>query len=147
MQPTHATSDMNMAEDRVGADRLKGAYAWQTFLKQGTPVAFGSDFPVELSNPFFGLHAAVTRQDRHNTPDNGWIPSEAVTVKQAFRGFTLDAAYAAHQEKILGGLTAGKWADFILVDQDIFTISAQDIWKTKVLETWIAGEKRFTKAP
>ncbi|WP_339719388.1 amidohydrolase [uncultured Paraglaciecola sp.] len=147
MQPTHATSDMNMAEDRVGADRLKGAYAWQTFLKQGSPVAFGSDFPVELSNPFFGLHAAVTRQDRNNSPDKGWIPSEAVTVKQAFRGFTLDAAYAAHQEKILGGLTAGKWADFILIDQDIFAISPQDIWKTQVLETWIAGEKRFTKAP
>ncbi len=110
MQPTHATSDMNIAEDRVGANRLKGAYTWQTFLKQGSPVAFGSDFPVELSNPFFGLHAAMTRQDRNNTPDSGWISSEAVTVKQAFRGFTLDAAYAAHQEKILGGLTEGKWA-------------------------------------
>ncbi|WP_299082428.1 amidohydrolase [uncultured Paraglaciecola sp.] len=145
MQPTHATSDMNMAEDRVGADRLKGAYAWQSFLKQGSPVAFGSDFPVELSNPFFGLHAAVTRQDRNNSPDKGWIPIEAVTVTQAFKGFTLDAAYAAHQEKILGGLTQGKWADFILVDQDIFTISPQDIWKTQVLETWIAGERRFKK--
>jgi predicted amidohydrolase YtcJ len=147
MQPTHATSDMNMAENRVGADRLKGAYAWQTFLKQGSPVAFGSDFPVELSNPFFGLHAAVTRQDRNNSPNKGWIPSEAVTVKQAFRGFTLDAAYAAHQENILGGLTEGKWADFILIDQDVFTISPQDVWKTQVLETWIAGEKRFTKTP
>ncbi|MEP1553173.1 amidohydrolase [Paraglaciecola sp.] len=145
MQPTHATSDMNMAEDRVGALRLKGAYAWQTFLKQGTPVAFGSDFPVELSNPFFGLHAAVTRQDRSNNPDKGWIPEEAVTVIQAFRGFTLDAAYAAHQEAILGGLTPGKWADFILVDLDIFTVSPKDIWKTQVLETWIAGEKRFQK--
>jgi predicted amidohydrolase YtcJ len=147
MQPTHATSDMNMAEDRVGADRLKGAYAWQTFLNQGSPVAFGSDFPVELANPFFGLHAAVTRQDRNNSPDKGWIPNEAVTVKQAFRGFTLDAAYAAHQEKILGGLTEGKWADFILIDQDVFSISPQNIWKTQILETWIAGEKRFTKAP
>ncbi|MEP4102451.1 amidohydrolase [Paraglaciecola sp.] len=145
MQPTHATSDMNMAEDRVGALRLKGAYAWQTFLKQGTPVAFGSDFPVELCNPFFGLHAAVTRQDRSNNPDKGWIPEEAVTVIQAFRGFTLDAAYAAHQEAILGGLTPGKWADFILVDLDIFTVSPKDIWKTQVLETWIAGEKRFQK--
>ncbi|MFT4747304.1 MAG: putative amidohydrolase YtcJ [Congregibacter sp.] len=147
MQPTHATSDMNMAEDRVGADRLKGAYAWQTFLNQGSPVAFGSDFPVELANPFFGLHAAVTRQDRNNSPNKGWIPNEAVTVKQAFRGFTLDAAYAAHQEKILGGLTEGKWADFILIDQDVFSISPQNIWKTQILETWIAGEKRFTKAP
>ena len=147
MQPTHATSDMNMAKDRVGTARLKGAYAWQTFLEQGSPVAFGSDFPVELSNPFFGLHAAVTRQDRNNSPDSGWIPSEAVTLKQAFRGFTLDAAYAAHQEKILGGLTQGKWADFILIDQDIFTTSPQNIWKTQVLETWIAGEKRYTKTP
>jgi predicted amidohydrolase YtcJ len=147
MQPTHATSDMNMAEDRVGADRLKGAYAWQTFLNQGSPVAFGSDFPVELANPFFGLHAAVTRQDRNNSPNKGWIPNEVVTVKQAFRGFTLDAAYAAHQEKILGGLTEGKWADFILIDQDVFSISPQNIWKTQILETWIAGEKRFTKAP
>jgi predicted amidohydrolase YtcJ len=147
MQPTHATSDMNMAKDRVGSARLKGAYAWQTFLKQGSPVAFGSDFPVELSNPFFGLHAAVTRQDRNNSPDSGWIPSEAVTLKQAFRGFTLDASYAAHQEHILGGLTEGKWADFILIDQDVFTTSPQNIWKTQVLETWIAGEKRFTKAP
>lgn len=145
MQPTHATSDMNMAQDRVGAQRLKGAYAWQTFLKQGSPVAFGSDFPVELSNPFLGLHAAVTRQDRNNSPDNGWIAEEAVTMQQAFRGFTLDAAYAAHQENILGGLTAGKWADFILVDQDIFAIPAQDVWKTQVLETWIAGERRFKK--
>lgn len=145
MQPTHATSDMNMAQDRVGAQRLKGAYAWQTFLKQGSPVAFGSDFPVELSNPFLGLHAAVTRQDRNNSPDNGWIAEEAVTMQQAFRGFTLDAAYAAHQENILGGLTAGKWADFILVDQDIFAIPAQHIWKTQVLETWIAGERRFKK--
>ena len=145
MQPTHATSDMNMAQDRVGADRLKGAYAWQTFLKQGSPVAFGSDFPVELANPFFGLHAAVTRQNRQNSPQGGWIVSETVTVKQAFRGFTLDAAYAAHQEQVLGGLTAGKWADFILLDQDVFSIAPQDIWKTQVLETWIAGEKRFGK--
>jgi predicted amidohydrolase YtcJ len=147
MQPTHATSDMNMAENRVGADRLKGAYAWQTFLKQSSVVAFGSDFPVELSNPFFGLHAAVTRQNRNDSPIKGWIPSEAVTVKQAFRGFTLDAAYAAHQENILGGLTEGKWADFILIDQDIFTISPQNIWKVQVLETWIAGERRYKKAP
>jgi predicted amidohydrolase YtcJ len=143
MQPTHATSDKNMAQDRIGAARLKGAYAWQSLLKQGTVVAFGSDFPVELANPFYGLHAAVTRQDRDNTPKDGWIPREAVSILQAFRGFTLDAAYAAHQEDIIGGLTPGKWADFILIDQDIFTGPQQDIWKTQVLETWIAGEQRF----
>jgi predicted amidohydrolase YtcJ len=145
MQPTHATSDKNMAEDRIGKARLKGAYAWQTFLKQGSRLAFGSDFPVELANPFYGLHAAVTRQDRDNQPVDGWIPEEALSLEQAFRAFTLDAAYAAHQEQVLGGLTPGKWADFILVDQDIFKIPAQDIWKTKVAETWIGGEQRFAK--
>ncbi|MGO4891287.1 amidohydrolase [Flavobacterium sp. W21_SRS_FM6] len=146
MQPTHATSDKNMAEDRIGKTRLKGAYAWHTFLKQGSPLAFGSDFPVELANPFFGLHAAVTRQDRENQPVGGWIPEEAMSITQAFRAFTLDAAYAAHQDKILGGLTVGKWADFILVDQDIFTIKPQDIWQTQVLQTWIGGQIRFSKA-
>jgi predicted amidohydrolase YtcJ len=145
MQPTHATSDMNMAEQRIGEQRLKGAYAWKSFLKQGSRLAFGSDFPVELANPFFGLHAAVTRQDRQNQPVDGWIKSEALTLAEAFRAFTLDAAYAAHQEKVLGTLIPGKWADFILVDQDIFAGASQDIWKTQILETWIGGVKRFEK--
>jgi predicted amidohydrolase YtcJ len=143
MQPTHATSDKNMAKDRIGAQRLKGAYAWQTFLKQGSRVVAGSDFPVELANPFFGLHAAVTRQDRDNQPEQGWIKEESLTVEQAFKAFSLDAAYGGHQDKVLGGLEKGKWADFILIDQDIFEISPQDIWKTKVLQTWIAGEKQY----
>ena len=145
MQPTHATSDKNMAETRIGKDRLKGAYAWQTLLKQGSPLAFGSDFPVELANPFYGLHAAVTRQDRENQPKDGWFPDESMTIEQAFRAFTIDAAYSAHQEKILGGLTVGKWADFILVDQDIFKMAPKDIWRTQVLQTWIGGEQRFKK--
>ncbi|GHB66836.1 amidohydrolase [Psychrosphaera saromensis] len=144
MQPTHATSDKNMAQDRIGAQRLKGAYAWQTFLKQGSKVIAGSDFPVELANPFFGLHAAVTRQDRKNLPEQGWIKEESLTIEQAFKAFTLDAAYGAHQDKTLGGLEQGKWADFILIDQDIFTIEAKDIWKTKVLETWVAGKKQHS---
>lgn len=145
MQPTHATSDMNMAEDRVGKARLEGSYAWQTFLQQGSRLAFGSDFPVELANPFFGLHAAVTRQDRENQPKNGWIPEQALTVEQAFKAFTYDAAYAAHQEQQLGSLTKGLWADFIIIDKDIFTIAPSDIWKAQVLETWIAGEQVFAK--
>lgn len=143
MQPTHATSDMNMAEARIGKDRLRGAYAWKRFIEQGTPIALGSDFPVELANPFFGLHAAVTRQDRQNKPAEGWIPSQSLTLLQAFKGFTIDAAYAAHQEDMLGGLTEGKWADFILIDQNIFEIQPQQIWRTKVEETWIAGERVY----
>ena len=142
MQPTHATSDKNMAQDRIGEKRLKGAYAWQTFLKQGSKVIAGSDFPVELANPFFGLHAAVTRQDRDNQPEQGWIKQESLTIEQAFKAFTLDAAFGAHQDKVLGGLEKGKWADFILIDQDIFDIEPKDIWKTKVLQTWVAGSKQ-----
>ncbi|MCW8109664.1 amidohydrolase [Alteromonas ponticola] len=145
MQPTHATSDKNMAEDRVGKERIKGAYAWQTLLKSGVRVPLGSDFPVELANPFYGLHAAVTRQDRDNQPVKGWYPEEALTLEQAFKGFTLDAAYAAHMEEEIGTLTPGKWADFILVDQDIFNISEKDIWKTQVLQTWIAGKEVFKR--
>ncbi|QQX87273.1 amidohydrolase [Cupriavidus necator] len=145
MQPTHATSDMNMAEDRVGKDRIKGAYAWQTLLKQGTVIAGGSDFPVESANPFYGLHAAVTRTDHEGRPIRGWHPEEAMTLPQAFRAFTLDAAYAEHQEKTLGSLEAGKWADFILVDQDLFKAKPADIWKTQVLETWVAGERVYAK--
>ncbi len=143
MQPTHATSDMNMAEDRVGHERIKGAYAWRTFLKQGTRIAGGSDFPVESPNPFFGLYSAVTRQDHEGHPPGGWYPKQAMTMTEALRAFTLDAAYAAHQEDTLGTLTPGKWADFILIDQDIFTIDRQKIWKTRVLQTWVAGKSVY----
>ncbi|MFK8011739.1 MAG: amidohydrolase [Marinicellaceae bacterium] len=143
MQPTHATSDMNMAEDRVGRERLRGAYAWQTLIKKGVIIASGSDFPVELANPFFGLHAAVTRQDRNNLPEGGWIPVEKMTVAQALESFTYNAAFANRRENTLGSLDVDKWADFIVVDQDIFDIAPEDIWKTQVLQTWVAGKKIF----
>ena len=145
MQPTHATSDKNMAEDRIGKARMEGAYAWQTLLKSGIAVPLGSDFPVELANPFYGIHAAVTRQDRDNNPVKGWYAHEALSIKQAFKGFTLDAAYAAHMEDSLGTLTPGKWADFIIVDQDIFSVEPEALWKTSVEQTWVAGEKVFEK--
>lgn len=143
MQPVHATSDKNMAGDRLGNERLKGAYAWQKFIQQGTVIASGSDFPVELANAFHGLHAAVTRQGQDNQPTGGWLPGERMTPAQALRSFTLDAAYSAHQDKVLGSLEAGKWADFILVDRDIINGKSQDIWKTNVLQTWIAGELKY----
>jgi hypothetical protein len=141
MQPTHATSDKNMAEDRIGPQRLKGAYAWRTFLDQGTRIAGGSDFPVESDNPFFGLHAAVTRTDHSGQPPGGWHPEQAMTLLEAFRAFTLDAAYAEHQENSLGSLERGKWADFIVIDRDLFKIPPADIWQIKVEQTWLAGHR------
>ncbi len=140
MQPTHATSDKNMAKDRLGDERLKGAYAWRKFLNINVAIASGSDFPVEPSNPFFGLHAAVTRQDRENQPLGGWRSEEKMSREEALRSFTLDAAFAAHQEKYLGSLEKGKWADFILIDQDYFSVREEDIWKIMVIETWQAGK-------
>ena len=145
MQPTHATSDKNMAADRLGEERLAGAYAWQTFLQQGTRIAGGSDFPVEPANPLFGLHAAVTRRDRQGAPAQGWRTEEAMTLEQALRAFTLDAAYASHQEKVIGSLEPGKFADFVLLDRDIFAIEPQTIWQTEVLETWVEGERLFSR--
>ena len=143
MQPTHATSDKNMAEDRIGPERLMGAYAWRTFLDQGTVIAGGSDFPVESPNPFFGIHAAVTRQDHDDQPPGGWHAEQKMTLLEAFRAFTLDAAYAEHQEKTLGSLEPGKWADFIVVDRDIFTVAPKKIWSTQVLQTWVGGKQVY----
>lgn len=143
MQPTHATSDKNMAEDRVGPQRIKGAYAWQSFLRQGTVVASGSDFPVESANPFLGFYASITRKDIQGNPLSGWYSNEAMDRVQTLKSFTIDAAFAGFQEDVLGSLEPGKWADFIIIDQDIMMVPDSMLWQTKVLETWVAGEKVF----
>ena len=145
MQATHATSDKNMAVDRIGSERILGAYAWRKLLNANAIIAAGSDFPVESPNPFFGLHAATTRQDNKNQPDNGWYPEEKMTRIEAFNSFTLQAAYAGHQEKIIGSLVSGKKADFILVEDNLFTIPETDIWQNKVLKTWVNGKLVFEK--
>ncbi|WP_462170124.1 amidohydrolase [Pseudoalteromonas xiamenensis] len=140
MQPVHATSDMHMAEKRLTDNQLAGGYAWQTFLKQGSKIAAGSDFPVELAEPFHGLFSAVTRQDPHGQPEQGWRAEEDLSRDQALRAFTLDAAYAAFQEHKLGSLEKGKWADFILIDKDYFNVPALEIRDIQVDETWVAGQ-------
>ncbi len=145
MQPTHATSDKGMAEARLGEARLAGGYAWHTLIASGARIAGGSDFPVEPPNPFYGLHAAVTRQDRSGQPEGGWRASESMTLEQAFAAFTTGAAWAEHAETKVGTLTAGKWADFILVDRDPFAIAPAQLWKVGVNETWVAGKRVFKR--
>ncbi len=147
MQPVHATSDMHMAEQRLTDKQLQGAYAWQTFLDQGSTIAAGSDYPVELANPFDGLYSAITRMDHNQLPENGWRASEVLSREDALRAFTLGGAYAAHQEFKVGSLEQGKWADFILIDQDYFKVPIEELYKTQVLQTWIAGKLRYQKDP
>jgi len=147
MQPTHQTSDRLMAEKRLGPNRLAGAYAWQTVLKSGARLAFGSDFPVESPNPFPGLSAGVSRQDVEGQPPSGWIPSERLTLAQALDAFTRGAAYAGFAEDRFGALEPGKWADFIIVDRDPTKVDARSLAKTEVLETWMAGKKVWSRAP
>jgi predicted amidohydrolase YtcJ len=146
MQPTHQTSDRLMAEKRLGPERLNGAYAWQTVLRSGAKLAFGSDFPVESPNPFPGLSAAVSRQDANGQPPGGWLPDERLTFEQALNAFTRGAAYAGFAESRFGALEPGKWADFILVDRDVSAVDPQSLARTEVLQTWVAGKKVWERA-
>lgn len=143
VQPTHATSDKNMAGDRLGEARLEGAYAWQSLFSSGARLAGGSDFPVEPAEPFFGLHAAVTRQDRDGQPPGGWRSGEALSRDKALAIFTEDAAYASHAEETLGRLLPGYAADFILVHDDYFAVPREVLWKNEVLATVVAGKLVF----
>ncbi len=146
MQPTHATSDMYWAEDRVGPERIRFAYTWRSLADSGARLAFGSDFPVEEVNPMLGLYAAVTRRDLEGWPEGGWYPEEAVTRQEALRGFTLDAAYAAFMEDRVGSLEVGKRADFVVLDRDIMEVPAEEIPRTQVLETWLDGRVVFSRS-
>jgi predicted amidohydrolase YtcJ len=146
MQPTHCTSDMRWVEDRIGMDRARGSYAWATLLRAGVPLALGSDFPVESENPFFGLHAAMTRENRDNLPQGGWRPEERVTREEALYGFTLGAAYAEYNESRKGSIEPGKLADFVVLDRDVMTIDAERIASARAYATVIDGEVVYEAA-
>ena len=143
MQPTHATSDMYWADERLGEARLQGAYAWKSLLDSGARLAFGSDFPVEQVNPLLGFHAAVTRQDAQGRPDGGWQPQERISRREALHAFTLGAAYAAFQENEVGSITPGKKADFLMLSADIMDVPARQILDTEVVATYLGGERIF----
>ena len=146
MQPTHQTSDRLMAEKRLGPNRLAGAYAWQSVLKSGARLAFGTDFPVESPNPFPGLSAAISRQDMNGQPPGGWIPSERLTFAQALSAYTRGAAYADFAEDRIGSLEPGKWADFVIVDRDPTKVDASSLENTQVVETWVGGKRVWQRA-
>jgi predicted amidohydrolase YtcJ len=143
MQPTHATSDMYWAEARLGPERVKGAYAWRTILDAGGRLALGSDFPVEEVNPFHGIYAAVTRQDQKGWPADGWYPSQRLSLAEAIRGFTLDAAHAAFEEGSRGTIEAGKLADLTIVEGDFMNMPAGELFRAKVRYTVVGGEIVF----
>jgi predicted amidohydrolase YtcJ len=145
MQPLHATEDMHFAEARMGPERLKYAYNWSDLLDLGVPLAAGTDYSVSPYNPFYTLHAAVTRQDRDNQPPGGWIPAQALTREEALWASTMGGAYVMHAEDILGSIEVGKLADFVVLPVDYMTIPAEDIWKITPDMTVIGGEVVFTR--
>ena len=146
VQPTHATSDMYWAEDRIGPDRIKGAYAYKKLLEEYGLLALGSDFPVEQYNPLYGFHAAVARVDKVGYPEGGFQMENAITREQALRGMTIWAAYSCFQEKKRGSIEKGKDADFVILEDDIMTAPNEKLRDVKTLRTVIAGQTEYLRS-
>lgn len=143
MQPTHATSDMRWAEQRVGRERIAGAYAWKSLLDAGAHLAFGSDFPVEDPNPLLGLYAARTRQDARGYPPGGWLPEQRLDGEQALVAFTVGAAYAAFAEDARGRLRPGMDADFTALSVDPVGDPPEKLISGRALLTVVAGRVAY----
>lgn len=139
MQGSHQTSDMYWAPNRLGPGRLFGAYAWRSLLNTGVVIPNGSDFPVEAVNPIISFHSFVSRQDAANFPAGGWYPEQRTTREEALLSITLWPAYAAFMENESGSLTAGKYADFVVLDRDIMTVAVEEILATRVVMTVLGG--------
>jgi predicted amidohydrolase YtcJ len=139
MQGSHQSSDMYWVPNRVGWGRTLGAYAWRSLLASGVVIPNGSDFPVEAVNPLISFHAFVTRQDAAGFPAGGWFPGQRTTREEALLSMTLWPAYAAFMEDDAGSLTAGKYADFVMLDRDIMTVAAEEILDAAVVMTVLGG--------
>jgi hypothetical protein len=137
---------MYWAEERLGPKRIKGAYAWRSFLNAGSILPGGSDFPVESPNPLWGFYAAITRQDHNGWPSGGWYPDQRMTREEALKAFTLWAAYAAFEEKRRGSVEEGKLADLVVLSNDIMTCEPLRILETKVVYTIVGGEIAYASA-
>jgi predicted amidohydrolase YtcJ len=147
VQPTHATSDMYWADERLGNERLLGAYAYKTLLAQNGWLADGSDFPVESINPVLGFYAAISRQDVEGFPDGGFMPQQRLTREEALKAMTIWAAKAAFEEDEKGSIEPGKFADFIVVDKDLMTIPVEEIPGIKITLTYSGGKQVFPSIP
>jgi predicted amidohydrolase YtcJ len=149
MQPSHATSDMRWAEARVGSERVKTAYAWRSFLRAGSRLAFGSDFPVESENPLLGIYAALTRTDAEGKPPGGWMAEEVLTREEALRSFTTAAAFAGFEEATRGSLEPGKLADFVVWSKDIVACPPRELLVAAPLQVVIGGQaaREMTTGP
>ena len=140
MQPTHCTSDMGWAEKRVGPDRIKGAYAWRSLLSTGVHLPLSSDFPGETLNPFYGIYAALTRQNTSGNPAGGWYPVQRLTLDEALRGYTIEGAYSEFEERAKGSIEKGKLADLTVIEQDISALPPREILSIRVLKTIVGGK-------
>ena len=145
MQGSHQTSDMGWAEVRVGPARIRGAYAWRSLLNTGVIIPNGSDFPVEEVNPLISFHSAVSRQGPDNKPPGGWYPEQAMTREEALKSMTIWPAYAAFQEKEMGSIAPGKYADFVMLDRDIMDVPADQILGARVIATWLGGKAVYER--
>jgi hypothetical protein len=143
VQTTHATSDMYWADERLGEERIKGAYAYKTLLEQNGWIPNGSDFPVEHINPLYGFYAAITRKDHEGYPEGGFYPEQRLTRTEALRAMTIWAAKAAFEEEIKGSIEPGKFADFIVTTSDLMTIPEEEIPKIKIRMTYLGGEQVY----
>ena len=145
VQPTHATSDMYWAEDRVGAKRIKGAYAYKALLEKSKVIGLGTDFPVEKVNPFHTFYASISRKDLNDYPEGGFEFENALSREETLKGMTIWAAYLNFEENEKGSIEKGKFADFIIIDRDIMKIEASKTPETKVLKTYLSGELVYSK--